>query len=274
MSNTQATPPLRRLALVTGASAGLGAVFARLLAREGFDLALSARRVGRLEDLAGELRTKHGVQALVVPADLADPAGARSLLDGVEARGRPVDVLINNAGYGLTGGFARREWADQRDFLQVMVTAPCELAHGVFRGMQERRWGRIVNVASMAGLSPPSAGHTLYPAAKSLLIKASQSLHLEGAPYGVHVSALCPGFTYTEFHDANGTRAKASAAIPGWMWLKAEPVVEAGWRAVEANRPLCIPGLQYKAIYAAVKLLPDSVALGVMRAWGPRYREI
>jgi short-subunit dehydrogenase len=121
---------------------------------------------------------------------------------------------------------------------------------------------------------PPSAGHTLYPAVKSLLIKASESLHLEGAPHGVHVSALCPGFTYTEFHDANGTREKARSAIPPWAWLKAEPVVEAGWRAVEANRPLCIPGVLYKSLYALVKLLPDSLSLGVMRVWGPTYREI
>ena len=264
----------RRLALVTGASAGLGAEFARLLAERGYDVALSARRADRLQALATELSAKHGAAAIVAPADLADPAGARGLLHQVAARGRPVEVLINNAGYGLTGGFARTAWADQRAFLQVMATAPCELAHGLFAGMVERGFGRIVNVASMAALAPPSAGHTLYPAVKSLLIKLSESLYLEGAAHGVHVSALCPGFTYTEFHDANGTREKASAAIPRWMWLQARPVVEAGWRAVEANRPLCIPGVQYKAIYALTKLMPDMLALAIMRDLGPKYREI
>jgi short-subunit dehydrogenase len=264
----------RRLALVTGASAGLGAEYARLLAARGFDLALTARRAARLETLAAELAGAHGIEAFAAPADLADPAGARAVLDAVAARGREVDVLINNAGYGLPGGFARTRWADQRDFLQVMVNAPCELAHGVFPGMVARGWGRIVNVASMAGLAPPSAGHTLYPAVKSLLIKFSESLHLEGAPHGAHVTALCPGFTYTEFHDANGTRERARAAIPGWMWLQARPVVEAGWRAVEANRPLCVPGLQYKAIHALTKLLPDGAALAIMGRAGPKYREI
>jgi short-subunit dehydrogenase len=264
----------RRLALVTGASAGLGSEYARLLAAKGFDLALTARRAERLEALAAELSGRHGIEALALPADLADPAAPGLLLDQVAARGRVVEVLINNAGYGLPGGFARTRWADQRDFLQVMVSAPCELAHGVFPGMVERRYGRIVNVASMAGLAPPSAGHTLYPAVKSLLIKFSESLHLEGAPHGVHVSALCPGFTYTEFHDANGTREKARTAIPSWMWLEARPVVEAGWRAVEANRPVCVPGLQYKAIHALTKLLPDAVALAAMRDLGPKHREI
>jgi short-subunit dehydrogenase len=264
----------RRLALVTGASAGLGAAFARLLAARGYDLALTARRAERLQALADELAGRRGVEALAIPADLAREDGPQQVLDQVAAGGRAVDVLINNAGYGLTGAFANTTWADQHAFLQVMVTAPCELAHKVLPGMVERRFGRIVNVASMAGLAPGSAGHTLYPAVKSLLIKFSESLHLEGAPFGVHVSALCPGFTFTEFHDANGTRERTRAAIPRWMWLQAEPVVEAGWRAVEANRPLCVPGLQYRALHALTKLTPDALALSVMRAWGPKHREI
>src|SRR5206468_770014 len=107
---------------------------------------------------------------------------------------------------------------------------------------------RIVNVASVAGLLPGAPGHTLYAGAKSLMVRFSQSLHLEAAPHGVHVSALCPGFTLTEFHDVNGTRAHTTAATPRWAWMEAEPVALAGWRAVEANRPVCVPGLAYKAI--------------------------
>jgi short-subunit dehydrogenase len=262
----------RRLALVTGASAGIGAAFARTLAARGYDLALSARRVERLEALAAELRSRHGIEVLVAPADLAEPAGARQVLDQVAAAGRPVDVLINNAGYGLPGAFAETRWAEQQAFLQVMVTAPCELAHKLLPGMVERRYGRIVNVASVAGLLPGAAGHTLYAGAKSLMIKTSQSLHLEAAPHGVHVTALCPGFTYTEFHDVNGTRARVSAATPTWAWLPADRVVEAGWRAAEANRPVCIPGVVYKLICGAAKLVPESLALAVMRAQGPRFR--
>jgi uncharacterized protein len=263
----------RRLALVTGASAGIGAAFARRLAVAGHDLVLSARRVERLEALAGELRGRHGIEVLVAPADLSAPHGARALLDQVAAHGRAVDVLVNNAGYGLPGAFAETRWADQQAFLQLMVTAPCELAHGLIAPMVEQRFGRIVNVASVAGLIPGAAGHTLYAGAKSLMIKFSQSLHLEAAPHGVHVTALCPGFTWSEFHDANGTRARVTAATPRWAWLPADKVVEDGWRAVEANRPICVPGLVYKLICGVVRLVPDGLALAVMKAQGPRFRE-
>jgi uncharacterized protein len=154
-----------------------------------------------------------------------------------------------------------------------MVVAPCELAHKLLPGMVERRYGRIVNVASVAGLIPGAAGHTLYAAAKSLMIKFSQSLHLETAAHGVHVTALCPGFTWSEFHDVNGTRAQVSAATPKWAWLQADKVVEDGWRAVEANRAICVPGVLYKLICGVVRLVPDGLALAVMRAQGPRFRE-
>ena len=263
----------RRLALVTGASAGIGQAFARALAGRGYDLMLTARRTERLQALATELRHAYEAASIVAPADLSQPDGVRRLLTQAP-HGRPVDVLINNAGWGLPGAFIQTAWADQQAFLQLMVTAPCELTHKLMPAMVERGFGRIVNVASVAGLIPGAAGHTLYAGAKSLMIKFSQSLHLEGAPYGVHVSALCPGFTYTEFHDVNGTRAQITAATPRWAWLPAETVVEAGWRAVEANRAICIPGLPYKVICAAAKLIPDSLALAVMRAQGPKFRKL
>ena len=248
----------RKLALVTGASAGIGQAFARLLAAKGFDLALSARRVERLQALAAEIGERHGVQAV---------------LDQVAASGRSVDVLITNAGYGLVGSYASTSWAEQQAFLQVMVTAPCELAHKLLPAMAQRRWGRIVNVASLAGLVPGAAGHTLYGASKSLLIKFSQSLHLEAAPLGVHVTALCPGFTWSEFHDVNGTRARLAAGTPRWLWMAAEPVVEAGWRGVEANRPLIVPGLANKALGGLARLLPEALAMKVIASQGERFRE-
>jgi short-subunit dehydrogenase len=264
----------RRLALVTGASAGIGAAFARILASHGYDVALSARRADRLESLAEGIRLRYGVETLVVPADLADPAAPSEILQTIAANGRSVDGLVNNAGYGLPGAYAATRWEDQRAFLQVMVNAPCELAHRVLPAMVERRFGRIVNVASLAGLVPGAAGHTLYAAAKAFLVKFSQSLHLETAGLGVHVSALCPGFTYSEFHDVSGTREQISAATPPWLWLGADEVAAAGYEAVEANRPVSVPGAPNKAIAALAKLLPDEWSLAVMASQGPRFRKL
>jgi hypothetical protein len=264
----------RRLALVTGASAGIGAAFARILASHGYDLALTARRAERLETLAEEIRLRSGVETLTVSADLAEPDAPAKILDHLAAQGRVVDALVNNAGYGLPGTFATTTWEDQQAFTQVMMTAPAALAHQVLPGMVERRFGRIVNVASLAGLLPGTAGHTLYAASKAFLIKLSQSLHLEGAAHGVHVTALCPGFTYSEFHDVNGTRAQVSASTPPWLWMGADEVAAAGYEAVEANRAISVPGAPNKAIAAVAKLIPDDWALALVAGQGARFRKM
>lgn len=263
----------RKLALVTGASSGIGAAFARILASHGYDLALTARRTERLDALAEEVRLRYGVETLTVAADLAEPEAPGQILDHLTAHGRTVDALVNNAGYGLPGTYAETAWADQAAFIQVMMTAPCELAHRVLGGMQQRRFGRIVNVASLAGLVPGAAGHTLYAASKSFLVRFSQSLHLEASGDGVHVTALCPGFTYSEFHDVNGTRALVSASTPPWLWLGADEVAAAGYEAVEANRAVCVPGAPNKAIAALAKLLPDDWSLALMASQGSRFRK-
>ena len=264
----------RRLALVTGASAGIGAAFARILASHGYDVALTARRADRLEKLAEELSLRFGVEALSIAADLAEPEAPGQILDHLTAHGRTVDCLVNNAGYGLPGAYAETRWADQAAVIQVMVTAPAELAHRVLPGMRHRHYGRIVNVASLAGLAPGAAGHTLYAATKAFLIKFSQSLHLECEGQGVHVSALCPGFTFSEFHDVNGTRAQVTNTTPPWLWLGADEVAAAGFEAVEANRPICVPGAPNKALAALSKLIPDEWGMALMASQGPRFRKV
>jgi short-subunit dehydrogenase len=264
----------RKLALVTGASAGIGAAFARILASHGYDLALTARRADRIEALAEEVRLRYGVETLTVAADLMEPEAPGQILDHLTALGRTVDALINNAGYGLPGTYGDTRWSDQAAFIQVMVTAPCELAHRVLAGMQQRCFGRVVNVASLAGLIPGAAGHTLYAASKAFLVKFSQSLHLEVAAEGVHVTALCPGFTYSEFHDVNGTRALVGASTPPWLWLGADEVAAAGYEAVEANRAVCVPGAPNKAIAAVAKAIPDEWALALMASQGARFRKL
>jgi len=250
--------------LITGASAGIGAAFARIYAGAGYDVALTARRGDRLEILAEEIRLRSGVETLTITADLADPAAPDAILADIAAHGRSVDALVNNAGYSLSGAYAATPWTEQETFLRIMVGAPCELAHKVLPAMVEQKFGRIVNVASVAGLVPGSPGATLYGPAKTFLVRFSQGLHIENAAAGVHVSAVCPGFTYSEFHDVNGSRERISKAVPDWLWLSADEIAAAGYEAAEANRPLCVPGAPYMAISALAKVLPDEWVMALM----------
>jgi short-subunit dehydrogenase len=155
---------LPRTVLVTGASAGIGKAIAEVFASEGFDLVLTARRFDRLEALAGELRQRFGRRVTTIADDLADPAAPGRIADAVAMAGLTIDALVNNAGYGVPGKFTDTTWEQQRDMVQVMVMAPAELTHRLLPGMIARRYGRIINVASVAGLVPQSAGHPLYGA--------------------------------------------------------------------------------------------------------------
>jgi short-subunit dehydrogenase len=253
-----------KLCLITGASAGIGAAFARVYAGRGYDVALTARRTDRLEALARDIRSAFGVEALVFTADLAETGAVDRLIADIAARGRTVDALVNNAGYGLPGTYARTSWRDQQAFLQVLVVAVCELTHKLLPGMVERGFGRVINVASLAGLTPGMPSHTLYGAAKAFVVKFSQSLHLETLGTGVHVTALCPGLTRSEFHDANHTRTQMDA-IPAFLWQDAGTVAQAGYAAVEANRPVCVTGWPNRAVAALCKLLPESLLLWMTR---------
>lgn len=256
-------------ALITGASAGIGAAIAREYARRGKPLILTARREDRLLALADELQPR--VSCTVLAADLADPGVPRALFEQVQSLGLHVDTLVNNAGYGVPGRFLTPAWATHADFLRVLLVAPCELTHLFLPAMQARRHGRILNVASLAGLIPGSAGHTMYGAAKAFLIKFSQSLALENTDTGVHVCALCPGFTYSEFHDITGTRERV-AKMPARMWMKAEEVARIGVEAVERGRIVAVPGRLNRAIKQLFKWLPDGVALRMMQRRSQDFR--
>jgi len=258
---------LGRTALVTGASAGIGMALARVFAANGFNLVLTARRTERLVALAKELHDKHGIDARPMPADLARPDAPANLIAALERAGIAIDVLVNNAGYAVPGLYRETPWEVQRDFLQVLVTAPCELVHRLLPAMTARGYGRILNIASVAGLMPGSASNTLYGGAKAMLIKSSQSLHSEQTGTGVFVTALCPGFTHSEFHDVTGTRAEMSR-MPRYMWLSADAVAREGYRAVMKNEAICIPGLQYRLIAGVARVLPLGLAyrLGRLRS--------
>jgi len=262
---------MRKNCLITGASAGIGAAFAELMAQMGYDLILTARREEKLNNLASELHRKWGTNSLVIVADLAQVGAVDTLLSEVAANGRTIDALINNAGYGLGGTFASTNWQDQAGFIQLMLTAPTELAHKTLRGMRERGFGRIINVASLAGILPGSRGHTLYSAVKSYLIKFSQSLNLENLGTGVNITALCPGFTYSEFHDVNGLREQVST-LPAYMWLDAKTVAKLGIDAVEVNRAVVVTGVANKIITAIAHFLPDSFMLKLMDKQSKNFR--
>ncbi|ESQ85656.1 dehydrogenase [Asticcacaulis sp. AC466] len=247
----------RRLVLITGASSGIGLAFARIYASHGWDVALTARRGDRLDKLAEEIRLRFGVEAHALPGDLANPNTPEALQKGILALGRSVDGLVNNAGYGQPGGFVATSLEDHKAFLQVMMLAPVELMHRFIPDMKAQKFGRIVNVASLAGFLPASPGDTMYGPVKTFLTRFSQSLHLELRDHGVHVSALCPGWTYSEFHDVVGSRSKLSKAIPEWWWMGADEVAREGYVAAEANRACCVPGAPNKTAAALLKVLPD-----------------
>jgi short-subunit dehydrogenase len=260
-----------RFALVTGASAGIGAAFARELAARGCALVLTARRADRLDALAAELREKHGVRCEGIAADLADPAAVENLCAEIARRGIAIDILVNNAGYGVPGSFLAPAWRTHADFIRVLMTVPCELIYKLLPGMQQRGYGRILNIASLAGHIPGSAGHTLYGASKAFLIKFSQSLALENTTTGVNVCAVCPGFTYSEFHDVTGTRGIVSK-MPKWMWMRAEDVARIGVDAAERGEIVCVTGRVNRAIKSLFKLLPDRFALRSMQKRSKSFR--
>lgn len=258
-------------ALVTGASAGIGAAFARELAARGHALVLTARRADRLDALAAQLREQYGVDVQCLPADLADPQAPARLCEEIARRRLAVDTLINNAGYGVTGSFLTRDWPTHADFIQVMMTAPTELCHRLLPGMRSRGSGRILNVASLAGLLPAPAGHTLYAASKAYLIKFSQALALENRAHGIRVCALCPGFTWSEFHDVNGARELVKD-MPKWLWMEAEPVVRDALAALERGEVVRVSGRVNRTIKRLFKLLPDRFALRLIDRRGKDFR--
>ena len=253
-------------ALVTGASAGIGAEFCRQLAEKGYQLVLIARREERLQSIADELMSSHDTRSLIIEADLSQKDACEMIVERLALENISIEFLVNNAGYGLPGSFHVPAWQEHADFIQLMMTAVCELTWRLLPGMQERRRGFIVNVASVAGLVASSAGHTLYGASKSFLIRFSEALALENEETGVKVCALCPGFTYSEFHDVNGTREMISK-LPAYLWLDAKDVVADTIQAMSADKvkPVVVPGRQYKMIVFANRYLPWLASILVKR---------
>jgi short-subunit dehydrogenase len=209
----------------------------------------------------------------VVAADLSDPTAPARLVEDLHGRALTVDVLVNNAGYGVPGRYGLPPWQKHQEFLQVMVTSVCELTYRLLPGMLERQWGRIINVASLAAVLPAPAGHTLYAASKAFLVKFSEALAAEGQGRGVHATAVCPGFTYSEFHDITGTRAEVSR-MPKFMWLDAPAVARQGYAAVMRGRPVYVTGGVNRGIAWLARVLPQAVVRRVATSTGRQYRKV
>jgi short-subunit dehydrogenase len=237
-------------ALVTGATAGIGESFTRLLASKGFNVALVARDEARLHERAAGLREKYGVQTFVLPADLSTVEGCRSVEDYISTY--EIEVLINNAGFGINKAFSASDLIAEQQMFDVLVRTPMRLMHTIIPGMKVRKSGIIINNSSVASFI---AGGT-YSASKSYLTVLSESLNTELATSGVKVSALCPGFTRTEFHERG--RMKMDS-LPSFMWLNSDKLVATAWKEAVAGKAVSVPGWQYKALTFVMRNAPRSM---------------
>ncbi|HEY2670277.1 MAG TPA: SDR family oxidoreductase [Rugosimonospora sp.] len=254
----------RQIALVTGATAGIGAAFSRRLAAAGWDLILVARDGQRLGSVADGLIGTHGIGVTALVADLSTAEGCAAVEQRLRDPAEPVDMLINNAGFSVKGSFLRTDLADEERLLDVNVRAVLRLTRAALDGMVERGRGDIINVASVSGFGAVMAGST-YPASKAWVINFSESLSLAVRRSGVRVLALCPGYTRTEFHQRAGIDMSGT---PAWMWLSADEVAAGALRDLRRGRLISVPGLRYKVLVFGMRHAP----IALLRRFSPDTR--
>ncbi|THJ66725.1 SDR family NAD(P)-dependent oxidoreductase [Arthrobacter echini] len=273
---------MRETVLITGATSGIGAEFARQFAARGCDLVLVARAPGPLEETAETLRTQWGVAVQTIAADLLDDDGLARVLARLSGAGRPaaegaaepaaghegarhidtgrppVTVLVNNAGYGLVKPFADNTLDDEVRHLRIHVEVPLALTHAALQSMRIRGHGTIITIASVAGFTPRGT----YGAAKAAMISFSRWANLTYGPGGIRITAVCPGFVHTEFHQRMGAD---KASVPGILWLDAGLVVREALRDTAAGKAVSVPSLRYKVLVALARVAPSSVVAKLAR---------
>jgi short-subunit dehydrogenase len=241
---------MKKWALVTGATAGIGESFTRLLAAEGFNLVLVARDEARLHERANGLKDKFGADSVVIVADLATESGCAKVEEFMA--GHEIEVLINNAGFGINKAFTMSDLAKEEEILKVLVRTPMRLMHIALPAMKARNSGVVINVSSVAGFIAGGA----YSASKSYLTVLSESLHTELSATNIKICSLCPGFTRTEFHQRGRMKM---AGLPNFMWLNADILVAKAWKDALSGKAVSIPGWQYKLLVGLISIIPRSI---------------
>lgn len=256
-----------RRALVTGASSGIGEAMARQLGAAGTDVVLVARNEARLEDIAGEIRGRNGVKVDVLVADLADPTQLAAVEARVASTEAPVELVVNNAGYGLNGDFTERSADDHEGMIRTNVVALMRLTHAAVERMRPGSWGGILNVSSVVSFQP-GPGSADYAATKAYVTSLTLGLHEELRGSGVHVTCLCPGATRTEFQDRGGY----AIDMPSFIWQGPDEVARAGLAGVGVNTALVTPGVHNVALHWSSRLLPGALTRRVAGAVADRTR--
>jgi short-subunit dehydrogenase len=262
-------PQADSTALITGASSGIGAEFARQLAAAGYNLLLSARRQEKLAALAAELEAAHPISAEIFVADLTDPDDIARLETHIAEIN--LTVLVNNAGFGTTGGLMASDLAQQTGMISVHAAAPMRLCRAALPGMSARGGGIIINVSSISAFFP-APGDVNYPATKAYLNTFSQALQAEVADEGIIVQALCPGFTVTEFHDTRLMTDFDREKVPAALWMTAVEVVHTSLHSLNPDHVICIPGRRYQLLVAATRSGPTALMLRLARRFRQRVR--
>ncbi|GAB2722696.1 SDR family NAD(P)-dependent oxidoreductase [Streptomyces bullii] len=251
-------------ALITGSTAGIGAAFARRLAADGHNLVLVARDTQRLREQATELHDRHGIEAEVLTADLAEDKGIEAVATRLGDRKNPVDLLINNAGFGNKGRYLDVPMADELRMLKVHCEAVLRLTSAATQAMRERGRGGVINVASVAAFVPRGT----YGASKAWVVQFTQGAARDLAGSGVRLMALCPGFVRTEFHARAGM---GTDNIPNWLWLDADKLVAVALTDLARGKTLSIPDPRYKALTGAARLMPQGLLGGITSKTGRKY---
>ena len=244
---------MNKTVLITGASSGLGKDFAILFAEKGYDLVLTARRKKNLEEIRNNLINQFGIKAYIISRDLSDLKSTEEIYNFCEENKIQINVLVNNAGYGLKDSFEKISLSDHIDFINVLSTSAIALTRLFLPGMIKRKFGRIINVSSVAAFAPFTNSGGMYIATKLMLLKFSEMIHNDYKNNNIFSCSVCPGFTHTEFHNE---MKEFKSSIPSFMWMDSRTVVEQAYEASMSGKDIIINGWRYKILVFLMKITP------------------